>query len=94
MRFVEDHPDLTWGFCFTSIILQPGPPSIDVILEVLATNELLDLILEGDALRRGVTNVLVVPTVFVMVPLEAVSKQRIRPLKYPSLLRGQENILL
>ena len=71
----------------------PGPPIVDVILEVAATNELLNLILEGDAFLNCVANVLVVPIIFVMVLLRAVSMQRVRPLKYPSLLHSHKNIL-
>ena len=75
MRSVEDHPDLVWGFCFSSIILRPCPPVVDVVLEVPMTNELLDLILEGDALLSGMTNIFVEQIVFVLVPLGAVSTQ-------------------
>ena len=78
VRSAEDCPDFAWGFCFRSIILRPSPPIVDVIMEVLAVNELLDLILEGDALLSGVTDVLVVQTVFVLVPLGAVCMQQVR----------------
>ena len=54
IRSTKDHPDLAWGFCFRSIILWLGPPIIDVVLEIPVTNELLYLILEGNALLCGV----------------------------------------
>ena len=75
VRSVEDRPNFVWGFCFKSVVLRPGPPVVDVILEVPAMNELLDLILEGDAFLSCVTDVLMVPTVFVLAPLKAVSIQ-------------------
>ena len=71
----------------------PGPPIVDVILEVPATNELLDLIIEGDALLSGVTDVLVALTMFVLVPLGVVSTQQFKPLEYPGLLHSHENVL-
>ena len=73
MRSTEDRPNLAWGFCFKSIILRPCPPVVDVILEVPMANELLDLIIEGDAFLNGLTDVLVEPTVLVLVPLLTVS---------------------
>ena len=57
-------------------------------------NELLDLTFEGDALLSSVADILVVPVVFVVVPLGVVYTQRVTPLKYPSLLRDHENVLL
>ena len=69
MRSAEDRPDFAWGLCLRSIILRPGLPVVNVVLEVLAADEFLDLILERDALLCGVTDVLVVSTVFVLIPL-------------------------
>ena len=73
MRSFKDRLDLAWGFYFRSIDLRPGPPIIDVVVEVPTTNVLLDLILEGDAFLSGVTDVLVVPTIFVLIPFGVVS---------------------
>ena len=73
VRSTEDHPDLTWGFCLKSVILWSCPPVINIMLEVPTANELLDLILEGDALLSGMTNVLVEPTVLILLPLGEVS---------------------
>ena len=73
MRSAEDRPDLAWGLYFRFAILWPCHSVVDVILEVLTTNELLYLILEGDALLSGVTDIFMEPTVIVMVPFRAVS---------------------
>ena len=94
MWSAEDRLDLMWGFCFKSIILWPGPLIIDIVLEVPMANELLDLILEGDALLNGITDAFVEPAVFVLVPLGTVSTQRVKLLEYPRLLCSHENVLL
>ena len=73
MRSVEDRLDLAWGFCFRFVNFWPCTPIVDVILEVLTTNELLYPIFEGDALLSGMTDVFMEPTVLVLVPLVAVS---------------------
>ena len=93
VRPAEDRPDFLWGFCLKSIVLRPGPLVVDVILEEPVANEFLNLILESDALLSGVTDVLVESAIFVLIPLRAVSMKRVRPLEYPSLLRGYEDIL-
>ena len=92
MRSTKDRLNLAWGFCFRSIILRPGPPIVAVVLEVLAANELLYLILEGDAFLSGVADVLVVLIVFALVPFGGVTMQRVRPLEYPCLLCSHENV--
>ena len=63
--------------------MRPSPLVVDVVLEVPTMNEFLDLILECDALLGGVTDVLVVSTVFVLIPLGVVSMQRVKLLEYP-----------
>ena len=93
MRSVEDRLDLAWGFYFRSIILRHGPSIVHVVLDVPVVNELLDLILKGDTLLNGVTGILVVPIIFVLVPLGAISAQRVRLLEYPSLLCSHKNVL-
>ena len=70
MRFAEDRPNLAWGLCFMSIILRPRPPVIDIILEVLAMDELL---YEGDALLSGVTDIFMEPAILILVPFGAIS---------------------
>ena len=81
MRSAEDRPDFAWEFDLKSIIMRPSPPVVDVMLEVSVTDEFLNLILEGDAFLGSVTNILVEPKVFVMVPLRAISMQRVKPLE-------------
>ena len=93
MRSSEDHPNLAWGFCFRFVILRPGPPIVDVVLEVPTANKLLDLILESDALLSGMANVFVERALFVLVPFEAVSMQWVMPLEYPCLLCSHDNVL-
>ena len=73
VRSAEDRPDFVWGLCLRSIILWPSPPVVNVVLEVLATDKFLDLILECDTLLGGVTNVPVESVAFVLIPLRAVS---------------------
>ena len=42
---------------------------VDVILKVPVVNEILDLILEGDAFLSGMTDVLVESAILILVPL-------------------------
>ena len=93
VRSVEDRLDFMWGLYLKSIILRPGPPIVNVVLEVPAADEVLDLTLECDTLLGDVTNVLVKLAIFVLIPLRAVSTQRVRPLEYSSLFCDHENIL-
>ena len=72
VRFTEDRPDFVWGLCLKCIILRSGPPVVNVVLEVPATNEFLDLILECNALFSSVTDVLIVLTIFTLIPFRAV----------------------
>ena len=50
-----------------------GAPVMDVILEVSLSDELLNLVFEGDAFFHGVANVSMKSIVFILVPLRAVS---------------------
>ena len=52
-----------------------GTPIADVVLEVSLLDELLDLILKGDAFFRGVADIPVVSVVLILVPLRVVSNQ-------------------
>ena len=92
VRSTKDRPDLVWGLYLRCIILRPGPPVVNVVLEAPTTNELLDFILEHNALFRGVTNVLMVSTIFILIPLGTVSTQRVRPLEYSSLFHDHEDV--
>ena len=93
VRFIEDHLDLVWGLCLKCIVLHPGPPVVNVVLEVPVAGELLDFILECNALFSGVTDVLVVSTIFIMIPFRAISTQRVRPLEYPSLFCSHKDVI-
>ena len=57
-------------------------------------NELLNLILEGDAFLNGMANIFMEPAVLVLVSLGVVSTQRVRPLEYSRLLCSHENVIL
>ena len=73
MRSPEDCPDLVWRLYLRGIILWPDPSTIDIILKVPAVDELFNFILKRDTLFHGVTNALVVSTIFVLIPLGTVS---------------------
>ena len=50
MRSAKDSLDLAMGLRFRTVILRSHPSVIDIVLQVPATDELLYLIFEGDAL--------------------------------------------
>ena len=79
--------------CLQGIILWPGPSAIDIILKVPAVDELFNFILKRDTLFRSVTNVLVVSTIFVLIPLGTVSTQWVMPFEQSSLFCYHENVL-
>ena len=56
-------------------------------------DEFLDLILEHDTLLCGVADILVIPTILVLISFGVVSSQRSRPLVNACLLNGQEDLL-
>ena len=66
---VEDSSDLARKFCLTLFVTRLDASIADIILEVSFSDEFLDLILEHDALLRGVANVLVISIIFVLIPL-------------------------
>ena len=65
----EDGSDFSRRFCFVLVLAGLSAPIADVVLEVSLSDELLNLDLEGDAFFRGVTNIPVVSTVLILVPL-------------------------
>ena len=75
VRSAEDRPDLVWGLRLRCIVLRPGPLAIDVVLEVFAADDFFNLILECNALFSGVTDVLMISTIFILIPLGAISMQ-------------------
>ena len=93
IRSPKDCPDFVWGLRLRGVILQPSPSAIDIILEVLAADELFNFILKRDTLLCGVTNVFVVSTIFVLILLGTVSMQRVRPFEHSSLFCCHENVL-
>ena len=94
VRPAEDRPDLMWGHSLKCIVLWPGPPIVDVVLEVPAMDEFLNFILECNALFSGVTDIFMVLTIFIMIPLGAISMQRVKSFEYSSLFHSHEDVLL
>ena len=92
-RSTEDRLDLVWGLCLRCIIMLPGFPIVNVVLEVPTVDEFLNLILKCNALFSGVTDVLMVSTIFILIPFGAISTQQVRPLEYPSLFCSHEDFL-
>ena len=60
-------------FGLTLVIVWLGTPVADIILEVSLSDEFFNLILERDAPFYGVADISMVLTVFVLIPLQAVS---------------------
>ena len=81
MGSAKDSLDLVWGLHCRMVILRSHPPVVDIVLQVLATNELLYLIFKGNALLNVMVDISVESAVLVLVPLGAISSQRVRPLK-------------
>ena len=73
IRATKDGPDFVRGLCLRCFVLWSGLPAINVILKLLVIDELLNFILKRDTLLYGVTDVLVAPTILVLVPFGAVS---------------------
>ena len=69
----KDGLDFVWRLYLRCFILWSGPPAINVILKVTATDEFFNFILKRDTLLRGVTDIFVVPTILVLVPFGVVS---------------------
>ena len=73
MWSAEDSPDLERRFSLILVVLWPGASITDIVLEVSLSDEFFNLIIERDALFRGVANISMISTVFVLIPLQAVS---------------------
>ena len=65
----EDSPYLTRRSCLTLVVARLGASIADINSEVPFSDEFLDLILEHDALLCGVADVLVIPVIFILIPL-------------------------
>ena len=94
MWSTEDGSDFVRRFYLALVIAGLGALVADVVLEVSLSNELLDLVLEGDAFFRGVVDIPVLSTVLILVLVRAVSPHRIGLLIYAYVLRGQQYILI
>ena len=73
IRSIKDRLDLAWGLWFGPVILRSHPPVIDIILEVPATDELLYLVFERDALLSGMNDIFMELVVLIMIPFGAMS---------------------
>ena len=69
MWYSEDSSDLQMRSCLTLIVTQLGASIADIVSEVSFSDEFLDLILKHDALLRGMADVPVISTVFILIPL-------------------------
>ena len=94
VRSTEDHPNLVWGLHLRCIVLQLGPSTVNVVLEVPTADEFFDLILECNTFFSGVIDVHVVSTIFILIPFGAASMQWIKPLEYSNVFCSHEDILL
>ena len=66
---VEDSSDLARKSCLTLVVAQLGASVADIISEVSFSDEFLDLIIEHNALLRGVADILVISAIFILIPL-------------------------
>ena len=90
----EDSLDLARRSGLILVIMWLGASIADIILEVSLLDEFFNLILKRDALFRGVADISRESTVFVLIPLRAVSPHLIRSFVHVHVLRGQEYILM
>ena len=93
VRSAEDGSDFAGRFCLALVLVGLDPPVADVIMKVSLSDELLNLVFEGDAFFRGVADVSMKSVVFILVPLRAVSQHRIGLFVHACVLHGQEYIL-
>ena len=73
VQSVEDGSDFKMRSYLALVLVGLGALVANVILEVSFSDELLDLVFEGNAFFRGVADISVKPTVFILVPLQVVS---------------------
>ena len=69
VRSTEDGSDFQRRSCLALVLSGLGDPVADVVLEVSLSDELLNLILEGNAFFRSVADIHVVSAVLILVPL-------------------------
>ena len=65
--------DFMRGLYLWPIILSSHPSIVDVVLQVPMVDEFLYLILQGDALLGGMTDISVESVVLILISLEAIS---------------------
>ena len=90
----EDYSDLTRRSYLMLVIVCLGAPVVDIVLKVSFSDEFFNIILERDALFRGVADISMIPVLLALVPFQMVSLHRIRSFVYARVLRGQEYILM
>ena len=88
----EDSPNLMMRSSLILVIVWPSASVADIVLEISLSDEFFNLILECDALFRGVADISMVFAVFVLIFLQVVSPHRIRSFVHALVLRGQEYI--
>ena len=93
VRSTEDGFDFVRRSRLALVLMGLGAPVADVVLEVSLSDELLNLVFEGDAFFRGMADISVKLAVFIPVPLRAVSPHRIGSFIHACMLRGQEYIV-
>ena len=69
VQSVEDGFDFARRSCLALVFARLGTLIADIVLEVSLSDELLNLVLEGDAFFRGVADISVVSVVLILVPL-------------------------
>ena len=93
VQSAEDGSDFAMRSCLALVLMGLGAPVVDVVLEVSISDELLNLVFEGDAFFCGVADISVKSIVFILVPLRAVSLHRIGSFIHARVLCGKEYIL-
>ena len=79
MRFASEVESTGYGLDFVRrlhfgcLILRSWSLCVDVILKISAANELFNFIFQLDTFLRSVTNILMVPTILILIPFGAVS---------------------
>ena len=93
VQSAEDGSNFARTSCLVLVLMGLSAPIADVVLEVSFPDKLLNLVFEGDAFFRGVADISVKSTIFILVPLRAVSSHRIWSFIQSRVLRDQEYIL-
>ena len=85
---VEDGSDFMMRSCLALVLIGLGAPIADIVLEVSLSDKLHNLIFKDDAFFRGVADISVKLTVFILIPLRAVPLHRIGSFIHVHVLRG------